>query len=264
MRPPPWKIGELARQTGLSVRTLHWYEQKGLLSPSLRTESGYRLYTAADVARLQQVVSLRQIGLSLEEVGGALRGASPLAVIEMQLTRLDEEIGRRRQLRERLQKVAARLRAAEEVSVADLTRLIEGMTMIEKHYTPEQLQELAERRRQLGDDRIREVEAEWPRLIAAVRAEMERGSDPASEPVQQLARRWSALLREFTGGNPGIAAGARNLMQNEPGMAQQHGLDPAIFAYIGRAQRAGASPADTADTEGGSGGNPAGAPPAKP
>jgi DNA-binding transcriptional MerR regulator len=242
MRPPPWKVGELARHTGLSVRALHWYEEKGLLSPSLRTASGYRLYTAADIARLQQVVSLRQIGLSLEEVGGVLRGAggSALGVIELQLERLGQEIQRRRDLQRRLQEVAARLRAAEEISVADLTRLIEVMNMFEKHYTPEQLQELAERRRQLGDDHIREVESEWPRLIAAVRAEMERGADPASEPVQQLARRWSALVQEFTGGNPGIASSLQNMHQNEPGVARQQGLDPAIFGYIGRAQRAGA------------------------
>jgi DNA-binding transcriptional MerR regulator len=240
MRPPPWKVGELARHTGLSVRTLHWYEQKGLLSPSLRSESGYRLYTATDVARLQQVVSLRQIGLSLDEVGGALRGAglSPLAVIELQLERLGQEIGRRQDLQRRLQGVAARLRAAEEVSVADLTRLIEGMNMIERHYTPEQLAELAERRSQLGDDHIREVEAEWPRLIAAVKAEMERGTDPASETVQALARRWSALVAEFTGGNPGIAASLSTMYKSEPAVAQQQGLDPALFAYIGRAQRA--------------------------
>lgn len=251
MRPPPWKVGELARHTGLSVRTLHWYEQKGLLAPSLRTPSGYRLYTAADIARLQQVVSLRQIGLSLDEVGGALRGAgaSPLAVIELQLARLAEEIARRQELERRLQEVAARLRAAEEVSVADLTRLIEGMTMFEKYYTPEQLQELAARREQLGDDHVKEVEAEWPRLIAAVRAEMERGADPASESVQQLARRWSALVREFTGGDPGIARSLRNMYQNEPGMTQKQGLDPALMEFLGRAQRAAGGPPANAPTE---------------
>src|SRR6476620_1521247 len=58
------RVGELAKRTGLTVRTLHHYDEIGLLKPSLHT--GYRLYTATDVARLQQVLSLRQLGFSLE------------------------------------------------------------------------------------------------------------------------------------------------------------------------------------------------------
>ena len=62
------KVGELARRTGLTVRTLHHYDEIGLLRPSQHMVSGHRLYTAADVARLQRVLSLRQLGFGLEEV----------------------------------------------------------------------------------------------------------------------------------------------------------------------------------------------------
>jgi DNA-binding transcriptional MerR regulator len=55
------KVGELAKQTGISVRTLHYYDEIGLLSPSGRTESDYRLYAEADIVRLQQIMSLRQL-----------------------------------------------------------------------------------------------------------------------------------------------------------------------------------------------------------
>ena len=58
-----WKVGELAERTGLSVRTLHYYDEIGLLSPSRRTAAGHRLYTAGDVVRLQQIRSLKQPGL---------------------------------------------------------------------------------------------------------------------------------------------------------------------------------------------------------
>src|SRR6516165_7425563 len=68
MRFNPLKIGELARRTGLTVRTLHHYDAIGLLHPSLHTEAGHRLYTADDIARLQQVLSLRQLGFSLDQV----------------------------------------------------------------------------------------------------------------------------------------------------------------------------------------------------
>jgi DNA-binding transcriptional MerR regulator len=63
-----WKIGELAKRTGVSIRTLHHYDEIGLLSPSHRTESGHRLYGREEVVRLQQVLSLRQSGFSLEQI----------------------------------------------------------------------------------------------------------------------------------------------------------------------------------------------------
>ncbi|QJW83354.1 MerR family transcriptional regulator [Ramlibacter terrae] len=53
------KVGELARSTGLTVRTLHHYDEIGLLKPSGRSESGYRLYAEADVARLHAIRALR-------------------------------------------------------------------------------------------------------------------------------------------------------------------------------------------------------------
>ena len=69
-----WKVGELAERTGLTVRTLHHYDAIGLLSPSGRTGSnhgsGHRLYTAADVARLQQILSLKMLGFSIAGATG--------------------------------------------------------------------------------------------------------------------------------------------------------------------------------------------------
>src|SRR5437879_10892711 len=88
------KVGELARRTGLTVRTLHHYDEIGLLRPSLHTEAGHRLYTAGDVARLQQVMSLRRLGFSLEDVRGCLDrpGFSPVEVIGMHVSRLREQV----------------------------------------------------------------------------------------------------------------------------------------------------------------------------
>ena len=59
------KVGELARSSGVSVRTLHYYDEIGLLRPSQQTATGHRLYSRADVVRLQQIRSLRSLGLPL-------------------------------------------------------------------------------------------------------------------------------------------------------------------------------------------------------
>lgn len=237
MRRAELKVGELAGRTGLSIRTLHHYDEIGLLSPSARTASGHRLYTAADIARLHHILSLKQLGFSLEEISGVLDrpGFSPLSVVELRLARAREQLAEQRKLCERLEAIATRMRASEEVSSDDFLQTIEVMTMFEKYYTPEQLQELEARKKALGDEAIEQVQAEWPRLMARVREEMERGTDPASEPVRALATRWRELVRAFTGGNPGIEKSLKTMYQQEPGMAARQGLDPKLSEYIGKA-----------------------------
>jgi DNA-binding transcriptional MerR regulator len=62
------KIGELARQTGLSIKTIRYYERRGLLEQPPRTQSGYRLYGPEEVARLRFVQRAKLLGLTLEEI----------------------------------------------------------------------------------------------------------------------------------------------------------------------------------------------------
>src|SRR5262245_33778566 len=183
------KVGEVAKRTGLSVRTLHYYDEIGLLSPAEHTASRHRLYGAPELLRLQQIKSLRQLGLSLDEIREMLDGPtlSPRRVLEMHAARLREQIVERERLAMLLESLAVRFSSADAVSVDTLIQAIEGITMIEKEFTPEELRELKARGEQLGETHIREVEAEWPRLIARVRAEMEKGTDPTSETVRALA-----------------------------------------------------------------------------
>jgi len=61
------QIGEVANQTGLSLRTIRYYEEMGLVVPSARTSGGFRLYTDADVARLQLIKRMKPLEFSLEE-----------------------------------------------------------------------------------------------------------------------------------------------------------------------------------------------------
>jgi len=240
--PAAWKVGELARRTGLSVRTLRYYDEIRLLSPSRRTQGGHRLYTGEDVVRLQRIKSLRALGFTLREVGEYLDGPEvPLAhVIGLHLARLKERIALQRRLCDRLEAVAARLRSGEEVSsenfIETVMEVIEMSERVNRYYTPEQLEYLERRREEVGEERIREVEAEWPRLMEEVRAEMEAGTDPSDERVQALAARWMGLVEEFTGGDPSIERSLNNMWSQEEDI---HGIDTAetreLGEYVSRA-----------------------------
>lgn len=237
-------VGELARRTGLTVRTLHHWDTVGLLSPARRSDAGYRLYDAGDVARLQQIVSLRQLGWALDEIRACLErpGATLASTVDAHLRALDERMEAERRLRDRLTVIAERLRGAGAPSVEEITRTIEEVVMLEKHFTPEQMERIRERGREVGEARIREVEAEWPRLIAEVRAEMERGTDPADERLRPLARRWRALVDEFTGGDAEIERGVRSVWREDhAALAERHGdavPTPELMEYAGRAMAA--------------------------
>lgn len=235
------QVGELARRSGLTIRTLHHYDEIGLLKPSLHTEAGYRLYTAADVARLQQVLSLRQLGFSLDEIRNCLGrpGLAPLDVIRLHLARLREQIERQRKLCDRLEAIAAHFRTAGEVSADEFLQTIEAITMTEKYFTPEQQLRIKDRREEVGDEVLRQKQEDWAQLIAEVRTTMEAGTDPTTDKVQALAKRWVDMVRETTDGDPAVEQALKRLWDEQgDALAAQHGsrYDPRpVFGYITKA-----------------------------
>ncbi|MDN4592906.1 MerR family transcriptional regulator [Polycladomyces subterraneus] len=244
MEERQWKIGELAQETGLTIRTLHYYDQIGLLKPSRHTESGHRVYTPDDVIRLQQILSLKSLGFSLEEIQACLQKPtfSPEHIIDRQLEQLENKIQLMQTLRERLILIRRWLDTRQKVNTETLLHTLEVIRMSEqlrgKYYTEEQLKQLEERRKLLGEETIRETEREWPELIRRVREEMEKGTPPHDENVRKLARRWKGLVKMFTGGDPGIRQSLQRMYEENPDFGAQMGLDQKIFAYIGKAMDA--------------------------
>lgn len=235
-------VGELAKRTGLTVRTLRYYDEIGLLSPPRLPGSDYRQYGSAEISRLQQIASLRQLGFALDEIREILTRpeTSVRQVIELHLTRLNEQIALMEQLRYRLETIDRGLHANGTVTAEALLATMEVMNRMEKYYTPEQLATLKARAEEIGDEHIREVEAEWPQLIAQVQAEYDAGTDPADPRVQALAQRCMELVREFTGGDPGITQSVNRMWQEETDI---HGAETApvraLMEYVGKAIEAG-------------------------
>ena len=152
-----WRIGELACETGLTVRTLHHYDQLGLLSPLSRTEGGHRCYTSGDVRRLHRIVALRSLGISLEEIGTLLDGEpDPTGLLRRQLDVVEERIRKASDLRARLLDVLNNLGRNVEPSARQLMQLIEETVAMNEPMTPEQFAELKEELqrqvRELGDE----------------------------------------------------------------------------------------------------------------
>ena len=111
------------------------------MSPSGRTDSahgsGHRLYTAADVSRLQQILSLKLLGFGLEQIRDYLARADydPRQVVRLHLARVRGQAAELKRLEDRLAALADALEKAEIVSADEFLNTIEEMTLIEKYYT---------------------------------------------------------------------------------------------------------------------------------
>lgn len=233
-----YRTGQFAKRASVSLRTLRFYDQVGLLSPSGYTESGYRLYTDSDLVALQQILALKYLGLSLEEIRQCLNRKPE---------RLKETLSRQKLLmaekRRHLDAVVRAIEAAEaglesgSFEWDDLARVIEAMNMeqnmewVKNHFTEEQLTTMNElvgksyfdeASRKLAtlasgtiwteedqkrvSDQHRYVADEANRLADA-------GADPAGAEGQALAKLETELLAAFTQGDPEIESGLRKFWE---------------------------------------------------
>ncbi|EPY06220.1 MerR family transcriptional regulator [Paenibacillus alvei TS-15] len=148
-----WKVGDLAKLTGLTLRTLRFYDQIGLFSPSGHSDSGHRLYNQADLSRLQQILSLKELGLSLEEIKSVVTGGhfSPLQIVSLQITRLKETIKMQQKLLAGLESVSELMLLKQPVTVEDFTKLLEMMKKSQEKVILERWMNWEHRLDQLGD-----------------------------------------------------------------------------------------------------------------
>lgn len=126
------RIGEIAAATGLTVRTLHHYEEIGLVTPAGRTSAGHRLYGPEALERLYRVSMLRSLGLSLSTIRESLdRGSSDLRdALTEHLDMVDEQLGRQQRLRARLSSLVERLDGNTAAS-ADLLAILEDLVTLQ-------------------------------------------------------------------------------------------------------------------------------------
>ncbi|HVE92604.1 MAG TPA: MerR family transcriptional regulator [Actinomycetota bacterium] len=119
MDAKPMTIGEIAKRTGLPVKTVRFYSDEGLLPPAQRTQAGYRLYSDSDLVRLDLIRTLREAGLDLAAIRAVLSRELSLAqALELRLRAIEAHVTS-------LGRVAAAIRAALKTGPdeADLRRL---------------------------------------------------------------------------------------------------------------------------------------------
>ena len=198
------------------MRALHHYDRLGLLKPSGRTGSGYRVYSDCDFARLEQIVALKFIGFPLFQIRELLRRkdidlAAALRQQRQILAEKRDHLDRAIQAIERAERIVS---AGGEPDWEPFRKVIEVIQMqtrkdwMKKYYTEEQLANLRQR---WSPEVQAESEKAWATLARDTEKAIAEGVDPAGETGLQLARRQQDLLAMFTGGDRGIAEGLQKL-----------------------------------------------------
>ncbi|ALB62991.1 Albicidin resistance protein [Cronobacter condimenti 1330] len=222
------QVGELAKRTGVTVRTLHHYESLGLLIPSGRTAAGYRLYNRDDIQRLHHIQALTRMGLSLTQVRECLESGSVTLpeVIETQIAMLNAQLTRTVILRDRLVALREGLLAGDEPDLQEWLNTLELMTMFEKWFSPDELKQLPFAEHNTAR------EAQWTVLVGEVKEAMRQGVSVTDPSAQALATRWMETLERDTAGNPAFLTRLNEMHAAEPAMRDQTGITPDIIDWV--------------------------------
>lgn len=208
-----YKPHEAAALAGVTVRTLHHYDRIGLLRPSGRTPSGYRIYSQGDLLRLQHIAVFKFLGLTLDDIRNIIDRA-PTDIAEA--LRLHRSL-----LRERRSQIDHALRVidlAEQRGFGPeaLAQSMEAVRMssrkewMGRYYSPEALTKIRDNAARMSAEQLANSQRRWQELIAEVETAA-TSENPASPRARELAQRWQALIREFTQGDPEISAGLQKL-----------------------------------------------------
>lgn len=235
-------VGELARTAGVTVRTLQYYDQYGLLNPKY-SEGGRRLYNRYDVIRLQQILFLKSLDFSLEEIRDRLLPVQSAVELERILIRQNEvllaEISRLQEVAGMIKKAINETQAGGEIGIDKFVAIMELMQQGKPYFIL----------RYFGNDQVKhlqncfdnpnqaiEISRRWDEIFAELIELYRKGADPAGPEGQELASRWWEMVKAFTGDNrvllETLMTAGRDI-DNWPGETGE--LKQAIKIYLQRA-----------------------------
>src|SRR5436190_11607220 len=221
-----YTVKQLARLSGVSVRTLHHYDEIGLLKPASVGANGYRYYGREELLRLQQILFHRELGFSLEEIGKVLDAADfdRVAALRRHRERLEADAKRYRQLVKTIDQTLAALKGDETMDDKEMYRgfdpkkQAEHEAWIADKYGADTVAQSKARMKDRGKADFQAMQADFDKLEASMAKALSDGLRGSSAHVQELMRGWAGWIGKTWGRTPtGEAfAGLGQLYQSHP------------------------------------------------
>lgn len=201
-------IGELARMVGVSVRALQYYDRNNLLKSTF-TEGGRRIYTRADVIKLQQILFLKSLGFSLEEIGSKILKQEDTAdfekVFSEQRDILIDQIAKLNKIVDTLNLIIAETKAGQEISLEKLMTILSLMkegnpyTFVIRYFNRDQINGLINRFE--SDENANEFARKANSLFKRLNVLYQKHVDPESAEGQEFAKQWWIMVKDLTKGD---------------------------------------------------------------
>jgi DNA-binding transcriptional MerR regulator len=236
-----WKTGEIAEITGLSIRTLRYYDQIKLLSPSEYTNSGHRRYTHKDLQNLVEILSLKQMGLSLDEIRTLKEQnnhSTVMNTLNNQIQRIKSDIEIQQQLLKQLEHVHEEFSNSmtDIISLQSLTTLFDLMKANHsKYFSPEQINSIRNHYHSMDEATLRMKEKEFYSILEELREKKEKQIPPTDEAVIVIAVRWNKVMEAMTPKNSDAQKSAELFYSDNPDIATKVGLEPSLYHYVSEA-----------------------------
>ncbi len=240
MKTDGYLVREFAKLTRVTVRALHYYDQMGLLKPSATRPNGYRVYTDADLLKLQQIVTLKFMGFSLREIRRLLesKGYQAAKALRVQAAAIKDEIGRLREAARAVDEVLRRLEKDGRIHRQKLIKIMEVIQMgddvkkiwHEKFLSEADLKKFEEIGKKYTPEMMKDYQDRWAALIDEVKKNL--SLDPASAEAQDLGRRWSGLFNEAYGGHPELKPKIAEAYSSGAIPKEYDMIGPEVWAFI--------------------------------
>ncbi|MDD5605247.1 MAG: MerR family transcriptional regulator [Dehalococcoidales bacterium] len=196
-------ISKMAHLAGISVRTLHYYDEIGLLKPASVTPAGYRLYSEEEAMTLQQIMFFREIGFSLASIKEIINqpGFDGLKALRDHRAVLLEKIRRTSQLIDTIDKTIKKWEGEIEMEISEYYQGFNDKDI--KRYRSEarrrwgdQVVEESEKRvMNMGKSKFEALQEKGNGIFQSIADNMSKGAE--SEPVQKLVSEWREWLNAF-------------------------------------------------------------------
>ena len=205
-----WYIKEFGNLAQISVQTLHHYDHIGLLRPSLRSQSGYRLYSEQDLLKLQQIVALKFFGFELSQIKTLLNKDEDLiGQLSIQSEHLHKQANILHQASQTIKNIIADYSEDKSIPWKTIIKSIEVYRMIEqlekswegKVFNSDELKKYAEFEQQLKnrftEKELEKIHQEWKNLVDEVNVNLQK--DPESEYGMRMGKRTMDWVNHFYG-----------------------------------------------------------------
>lgn len=200
-------VGELAKLLNISVRTLQYYDQIGLMKPSEITESGRRIYTTKDITILHQIISLKSIGFSLEDIKNNIIQVKDTKDVVNLLTNQSDiilnEISKLQKVQESIEVLKTEIENKNEVDwykYSNMVKLIQQNNeyyWVIKYLDNKLINHMIEQKKEENS-----LSPGWWREIFEEAIALEaKGSSPESAEAQQLSEKWWTQMYKISDGN---------------------------------------------------------------